>query len=147
MSVKNLVLIAAIIVVVISALAFTFFQEMIKESAPVTMPPAPKAAVEKQEPVYAVPENTVPPLSFIEESIKQSEAKKAETDQMITKAKADVAPKRTEIRVQLEAEAAAPKEETIASLQKTTAATTRVVVKNPTREERSAMKARGVIAY
>ena len=148
MNIKNALIIAAIAVLIVSALSFIFFKELMNENAPRTAPaiPAPGVVKEAAQASYTIPANAIPTIGQIEENVKKAKAEQASNNAMITKVQADSALNREKIRVQLEAQAAAP-QETVNIPQGNTPSETRKVAANPTREERSQMKTRGVIAY
>ena len=150
-SVKNFMIIAAITILIVSSVLLLFFREVVNQSAGAPIQSHVSEAPQKApEPVYSIPVNTVPGVDAIEENIKKNKqaADRAEIDKMSAKVAAEAAANRQEIRQQLEEAAAAPEGTEIADTDKKNApAPQRSVFKPPTREEREAMKSRGVIAY
>ena len=148
MNIRSLVIIGVIAIVVVSLVAFLFFREIVKESAPV---PVPTTEAVKAEPAaqagYAIPVNTVPTVSQIEESIKKDKEKRKAVNDFIAKIEAEKAKTREEVRA--EAQKAEREAVTMPESKKneTVNLPEQKPVKNPTREERERMRANGIIAY
>ena len=140
-------MIAVTAVLIISALSFIFFKELMNENAPRPAAiPASGVAKEAAQASYAIPANAIPSIGQIEEDVKKAKAEQAINNAMIAKVQADSALNREKIRVQLEAQADVPRE-TVNIPQANTPSATRKVAANPTKEDRAQMKAHGVIAY
>ncbi len=149
MKIKNLMIIAAIAILILSSVALLFFRELANQSASAPVQsPSMKTLEEAPKPVYSIPVNTVPNVAEIEANIKKTQDARAEINKISAQVAAEDAVRRQEIRQQLEAAVAAPEETAVtATVQKNASTSQRVVVNNPTREERKAMQVRGVVAY
>jgi len=150
-NIRNLAIISAVVVVIISLVAFIFFQTLIKESAPVHAEPSVKAVITKDkdaEASYAIPEG-IPPVAVIEESMKKNHETVKQIKQDLTQMDANNSKIRQEIRVQMEITDKAA----IASPQQVSIAAAPAVAK-PERfssEQQAAqkqqVKARGLLAF
>jgi len=102
-NIRNLAIVAAVVVVLISLVAFVFFQTLMKENAPVPAAISADAVVKEDvEMSYSIPDN-IPPLSLIEESMKKNQEKSKQVDQDVAKLVAENDKVRQSVRIEAEA--------------------------------------------
>ena len=145
MNFRSLAIVVAVIVLIICAVFFLFFQELAKETMPAPLPAAPKVIKEGPPASYSIPANAIPSISDIEANLKKNQEQRATEKEMSAKIKNDSAARRKDIQAQLEAEAATPKVEV--ELPETPAKQAVKPARPPTREEREKMKAAGVVSF
>ena len=152
MKIKNVMIIAAVAILILLSAALLFFRALINQnvSAPIQSL-SPRAQEEAPKQGYTIPANTVPSDAEIEANIKKTQDERAEIKKMSELVAAGDATRRQEIRQQLETAEAAGEPVTITDTTAKTGASIssqKVVVNHtPTREERKAMQVRGIVAY
>ncbi|MDD5136017.1 MAG: hypothetical protein PHX20_00690 [Candidatus Omnitrophica bacterium] len=149
MNIRNFAIIAAIAVVIISAVAFIFFSELLKVSAPAPVEPPQQPETVSDEPPagYAIPANTIPSIDQINENVKKAQKKREASDKTI----AAIKTKRAATRDRIRQEAAAAEKVSIAEVGKPPAKTVAVssskTIWATPEERREALRSKGQIAY